>query len=179
MIKKHLAEPDKLVRNPYYRTGPKMRLYALARVEEVEDSADVAAGLAKARAKRPALSEAAKRVADEKREQLCNQIRALNLAIPRIEIDALTQNAIASYNALWSERGNYEKFATAGDCPDFLKRITRNYIRHNLSSSYDDVIDAMYGLVGKSEAYILLREIIDAEIDEVYPMLVEAETPPN
>ena len=36
LIKKFLGEPDKLGINPHYRTGPKVRLYNLKRVVEVE-----------------------------------------------------------------------------------------------------------------------------------------------
>lgn len=35
-IKKFLGEPDKLVNNPVYRTAPKMRMFLVSRVEEVE-----------------------------------------------------------------------------------------------------------------------------------------------
>lgn len=37
-IKKFLGEPDKLVRNPVYRNGPKMRMFFTDRVEEIEAS---------------------------------------------------------------------------------------------------------------------------------------------
>ena len=36
LIKKFLGEPDKLGMNPLIRTGPKMRLYNLQRVVDVE-----------------------------------------------------------------------------------------------------------------------------------------------
>jgi hypothetical protein len=36
LIKKFLGEPDKLGINPHYRTGPKVRLYSLKRVVDVE-----------------------------------------------------------------------------------------------------------------------------------------------
>lgn len=35
-IEKFLGAPDKLVRNPVYRSGPKMRMYLASRVAEVE-----------------------------------------------------------------------------------------------------------------------------------------------
>ena len=36
LIKKFPGEPDKLGINPHYRTGPKVRLYNLKRVVEIE-----------------------------------------------------------------------------------------------------------------------------------------------
>jgi hypothetical protein len=38
LIKKFLGEPDKLGINPHYRTGPRVRLYNLKRVVDVEKS---------------------------------------------------------------------------------------------------------------------------------------------
>ncbi|MET4144221.1 hypothetical protein [Arthrobacter sp. UYCo732] len=35
-IKRFLGEPDKLIRNPVYRNGPKMRMFSTDRVDEVE-----------------------------------------------------------------------------------------------------------------------------------------------
>jgi hypothetical protein len=35
-IKKFLGDPDKLVTNPVYRTAPKMRMFRISRVEQVE-----------------------------------------------------------------------------------------------------------------------------------------------
>src|SRR5262249_27246067 len=38
LIKKLLGDPDKLVPNPHYRSGPKMKLYEKTRIEEAEQS---------------------------------------------------------------------------------------------------------------------------------------------
>ncbi len=38
MIRKFLGKPDKLVTNPHYSLGPKMKLYRLERVIEAENS---------------------------------------------------------------------------------------------------------------------------------------------
>lgn len=61
-IDKFLGDPDKLVRNPVNRSGPKMRMYLASRVAEVESGEDWAAWTASARRpqeksvdKRPAL----------------------------------------------------------------------------------------------------------------------------
>ncbi|ACL41988.1 hypothetical protein Achl_4037 (plasmid) [Pseudarthrobacter chlorophenolicus A6] len=37
-IKKFLGDPDKLVTNPVYRNGPRMRMFLTERVEEIESS---------------------------------------------------------------------------------------------------------------------------------------------
>jgi hypothetical protein len=37
-IKKFLGDPDKLVTNPVYRTAPKMRMFLISRVEQVEST---------------------------------------------------------------------------------------------------------------------------------------------
>jgi|SRR5215469_6421509 len=38
LIAKYLGEPDKLVPNPHYRSGPRAKLYKLDRVIEVEEA---------------------------------------------------------------------------------------------------------------------------------------------
>jgi len=40
LIEKLLGKPDQLMTNPHYRSGPKMRLYARARVLKAEASPD-------------------------------------------------------------------------------------------------------------------------------------------
>ena len=51
LIEKLLGNPDQLERNPHHRSGPKMRLYARARVLQAEASPDFRAvqGLREAR----------------------------------------------------------------------------------------------------------------------------------
>lgn len=166
-----LGEPDKLVPNPHYRSGPKMRLYALDRVEEVEGSEPAKTLLARAQAQRERRSEAALKVNAKKREILLKAISSIPIDVPRFDFDEVKAAAIRDYNDLWSSRGNYEKHATIDSDKKFLNRVIGNYIRHALVD-YDAICSAMKGLVGRDEAYLLFRERIMAEIFTKYPELI-------
>lgn len=170
LIKKHLGEPDELRSNPHYKSGPQMRLFRLARVEEVEAMPDVATDLAKAKARRPARSEAALAAADARRSELLAAVESIEINVPRFNFDHVTRAAVNSYNCLWSARGKVHKHATMDDDPEFLKRITCNFIRHNLVN-YDAIVAALGGRVGKKEAYWTFRIRIMEGIYAVYPEL--------
>lgn len=70
LIARFLGQPNRLAPNPHYRSGPKMKLFTVERVEEAEQAPEVAAALAKASARRTVASKSAKAVADAKRQEL-------------------------------------------------------------------------------------------------------------
>jgi hypothetical protein len=57
--------------------------------------------------------------------------------------------------------------------PEFLQRITINYIRHQ-HSEYDEQLEHIFGKVGTAEAYLALNRKIADAIEEKYPVLREA-----
>jgi hypothetical protein len=75
----------------------------------------------------------------------------------------LRERAIAAYNA-----ANDWRWASAGDDPAFLKRITVNYIRHNLTR-YDRELEDLAGKVGVRKAVMVIRRRVYDAIARVYP----------
>lgn len=170
LIKKFLGEPDKLAVNPNYRTGPKMKLYALERIEEVEEIADVREALARAQESRGNRSLASKAVQDRKRQELLSAIEQLDITLPDIRLDELKSEAAKHYDRLWSARGQHEKSAYGEQSDLFIKRITCNFIRHQLID-YDAICECLRGRVGRHEAYVLLKGRVMGAIYAQYPEL--------
>jgi hypothetical protein len=80
--------------------------------------------------------------------------------------------AIESYNAYQSERANRE-FARADSAPEFLDRITVNFLRH-CGTDYDELLTRMFGMVGTDEARVRLRCRIIEHIVAAHPELAAA-----
>jgi hypothetical protein len=90
-------------------------------------------------------------------------------------VGKLLRKAIASYNDFQEARaytyGYYDwRPAHFNAETDFLERITCNYIRHQLTD-YEDQLDTMFGKVGTTAGYTLLKEKITKAIAQAYPNL--------
>ena len=97
---------------------------------------------------------------DTKTEKLLNGVKNLKVYV-RIVKD-VENLAINSY----MERNR--EFVIYDFNEDFVKRITVNYIRHELTS-YEDDLDFIFGKVGKTKAYKYINEIIYKSIKSAYP----------
>lgn len=167
LIRDLLGEPDKLKVNYHYLTGPKIQLYEQQRAEKLE-SDDAWKKAQENREKRKA---SAQKAVETKRRKLIELINAVEIEVEELSLEHATELAIQSYNHRQSEIGNYNSIRASLDSDAaFLCRITRNYIRHELTS-YDYYLDELVGQVGKEEAYDLLRDRVDKEINKVYPSL--------
>jgi hypothetical protein len=161
MIRDLLGEPDDWRDNPIYRNAAPVRLYAADRVTAAESSP--AWGERRERAARR--SAAGKAVADRKREEthaLAREIAGRLVSGLSIPPD-VQQRAIADYNALHDRGGDYDKYASCDDSPEFLARITVNYVRHMLTD-YDDAYGELARKVGHQEAHATLRDAVNAAI---------------
>ena len=87
-------------------------------------------------------------------------------------LDDVRAQAIVHYNARrWIRDLDVEpEPARLTSDPQFLERITVNYLRHAVSD-YDDVLADLTRRVGKDEAYICVRTKVLEEIARVYPKL--------
>lgn len=123
-------------------------------------------------------------VADRKRaetEELASSL-ARELAAGLLLPTEPQQAAIASYNdwhssectcpGVWHE-GFCDKRASAKDSPDFLRRITINYVRHELTG-YDNAYSQLARRAGRQEAHELLRAKVNAAIAAKLNSLEEA-----
>lgn len=92
-IARLLKEPDKLVPNPHYRSGPKMRLYARSRVLEAEALPEFVAFKASA----PKRAEKAATQQRQKRQLLINQLSCPSVA-PLAIYEAIVARRLTPFN---------------------------------------------------------------------------------
>ena len=171
MIREYLGEPDATRPNPRYWSAAPMKLYLTERAEAAEASPEWAERKTHGDRRR-ALGVA---VADRKRaetESLARQLAA-NLTASLVLPADPRQAAIEAYNEWhsdgctcpgWYELGFCDKRADAADSPEFLRRITVNYLRHYLTG-YDRVCNRLGGRVGHQVAHEILRAEVNAAIE--------------
>ena len=171
MIRDYLGEPDATRPNPRYRSAAPMKLYLAERAEAAEASPEWADRKALA-ARRRAVGVAA---ADRKRAEtaaLARQLAADLVASLVFPADP-RQAAIESFNKWhsgdctcpgWYKVGFCDKRADASDSPEFLHRITVNYVRHRLTG-YDRASNRLAGRVGHQDAHEILRAEVNAVIE--------------
>ena len=80
--------------------------------------------------------------------------------------------AIEHYNNRQIEMENYGNVATKNSDPEFLKRISVNFLRH-CCSSYEYELDKIYGKIGRAEAYIIIKNKILDTIANNYNYLAK------
>jgi hypothetical protein len=174
MVRDLLGEPDKRALNPYYRSGPPIRLYAVARVEEAERSEEFE--VARAAAERR--SAAGKAGAGKRREAVLAAVRAAEIEVPGMADRELAERAVRWRNELDELRAEYRSDhlaepATVGSAePGALVRWEVNYLRHALTR-YDDLLDGLYGATGRAGAEQLLRIRVYGAIAARYPRLAD------
>jgi hypothetical protein len=161
-----LGEPDRRVPNPHYRSGPPMKLYALSRVETAEASE----AFRQAQAGRSGRVASARRAVQTKRERMLAWAQALQVSVPVIAWDRLVERSIKHYNHFHFES---EKFASLGtSSPEFLERLTVNYLRHECSR-YDELLEQAFGQVGTGDARRIIRQKVYGVIAATYPHLAD------
>lgn len=174
MVRRLLGEPDLLRANPYFRSAPPTRLYAVERVETAEASDEFRASSAAA-ARRSAPAKAAAR---RRRRELLARIAAEPIDVPRLAPDRLAALAVEHRNRLdeaqaYEREGHVPDPATVESAdPSALARWKVNYLRHQLTR-YDELLDGMYGSTGRAAAEGLLRGRVYTAIAEAYPHLAQ------
>ena len=156
LIRKFLAEPDKVAPNPYYRTTGAMRLYALSRVEAIEATEAFAAECATAERRRKAFAKAV-------------ITRSINMdaAMEAAEIKIVAGKTCEQIRdlAIQTHGGNY--MSDPGPFY-FDNRVAVNCIRHNLTNYESLWQSCNRGRTGET-AYQILRKRVDERIRETYP----------
>jgi hypothetical protein len=151
-----------------------MKLYSIQKVKNLEDT-ELFAELRTKSEKRKA---SARKAVKTKRNKIIDYIKSLRIEIPKLPLNKLDEKSIEQYNNFESYKcsnyNNYEpKFISKNSIDtEFLKRIEVNFIRHQLSD-YEQRLESIFGKVGKSEAYVLLKNKILEAIAEQYPSLTE------
>lgn len=151
-----LLKPCETAVNPHYKSGPPVGLYcpvALLQIGIVAESP----------AKKAQRSAAALRAVETKRR---NALAELEQAIAELEPTWIaawppnTETAVAEAIRSYNWRNEY-KSASLHDSPDFLERITCNYLRHD-RSDYERLLSAFRGRVGVREIHDELQMSINA-----------------
>src|SRR3954447_13544320 len=94
MINMFLGDRDALKRNPHYAKAAPMRLYALARVEAAEQSADFVS----VRAVSARRVKSAQKAAETKRESLLRQVAEMQVGVQAQPIARVRRLAVDAYN---------------------------------------------------------------------------------
>ncbi len=178
LMRDFLGEPDKLVKNPHYRTGPPCKLYALGRVETAEQRADFQRRMERILARRPARRRAAKEHADRERQKLVDLVESTPIHVRRT--NKLLSRAIDHYN-------DFRRYHPSGDLrldflpatrhsdPAFLRRITCNYVRHELTEYDHFLYSKVRSKIGCEEAYQRFRERVDEAVLEYVDSRIPAD----
>lgn len=77
--------------------------------------------------------------------------------------------AISHWEQRQADRGDYHADGHGAD-EATIRRWMANYVRHRLTH-YDGIIAQLFGLVGRDQAYELLRSKTNEAILRVYPEL--------
>jgi len=158
-----LPTPDKTVPNPNYKKTTS-KLYDLSKVESIEKSNEFKLFQEK-NAKKVLGSQKA---VETKRVALIKYIKDLVIEVPQFDKETITQKACDHYNS------GYNRYVNQPATPDsdtgFLNRITLNFLRHTMTD-YEKQLNTIWGKVGNSEAYQLLKEKVNNAIKEKYNWL--------
>lgn len=165
LIKKYLPNPDETKTNPYYRSGPKMRLFKIDRVNEIEKKEDFIHDKVKTDKRKESTQDAVL----TKKCKLRSYIKDIEIYIPHIEKKSLIKESVDHYNDLHFDQG---KRAFINDDEVFLNRICVNYLRHE-ASVYETELEKIKGKTGKIAAYSILKERILEQIAKQYDWLEE------
>jgi hypothetical protein len=174
MVRELLGEPDLLRANPYVRSAPPSRLYAVERVEAAERSEAFRAAAAAA-ARRSAVADAAAR---RRRREVLARVAREPLDVPRLAPRRLAALAVEHRNRRDDEQA-HERVWHAPDPatvesadPGALARWKVDYLRHQLTR-YEELLDGLYGSTGCAAAEELLRRRVCAAISAAYPDLAQ------
>jgi hypothetical protein len=157
----YLSDSDKVVRNKRYVNAPPMHLYLKSRVEGLESCPEYLRYLSQHTTKRIG----AQKGVSTKKDRLIKEVQSWAILLKPERAHTITQSALLEYN-----RYHPDEPASHNNSIAFLNRITVNYLRHKLTN-YDEKLNALFGKVGKDEAYQLLNQMIYKKISEQYPEL--------
>jgi hypothetical protein len=167
-IKTFLAEPDEYRLNPKYASAALMRLYLLSRVEQAESTPEFKDWMERSAARRAGAKKAVRTKAALTDAMIDRAIDGIQ--VPVIPTRELVEKAIHSWQSIRLLRG-LDAIASLRSSPDFLERISLNYIRHELTRAYDRACSDLHGRVGGDFAYDGLRMGVDDAIHDAYPTL--------
>lgn len=174
-IKTFLPQHDKEVKNPKYKSAAPSKLYELEKVEAVENSE----GFKSFAVKNHKRILGAIQAVSTKYENIMDYVNNIVIEVLLVDKSVLVKKSIEHYNSIQSDwhynRGGYRKqcdpkTASINSDDSFLRRITINYLRHQLTN-YENELSRIYGKVGNDDAYTILKERINQAILDKYEWL--------
>jgi len=153
---------DKEKPNPHYKKASPMKLYLVERVENIEKSIEYQTFVSSNQGR----ITGAKKASITKYEKLMNIISKWEIVVPIFSEEEVTAKAIQAYRDFHI----FDEVQTETFGHEFLQRISVNYIRHEMST-YDEKLIQLFGKVGKQDGYDLLNEKIYESIAVAYPNL--------
>lgn len=167
LITRFLGNPDQLKPNPHYRKAVPMKLYHAERVKTVTDKPEWQEALNKTKAKK----ESSAKAVETKTAALLEHVRSIRIKVLVRPMGEITQLACRHYNDRALGRDDWDgTTASAKDSPEFLARITVNYLRHT-QSCYETELDRAFGKTGVRMAYRILKSRVLGAIAAAYPNL--------
>lgn len=167
LIKRFMPEPSDI---EYFRNGCRY-FYGINRVREIEATEEFIQLQQKALRRREAGIASAEKRKAEYLDYLKNR---MPVRVKTIPLDEVIDDAICSYNVhkAWKSQyvDDFYQPASRRSGRGFLERITVNYIRHHLTS-YDNLLAAQYGKLGKKEALEIIQIRVFQAIADAYPDL--------
>ena len=168
-ISRFVPDCDQIAPNPRFEKGEPIKLYLLVSIEHIEQSNEFKE-FAQTSDKWEAV---AAKAAETKKHKLLAYIEGWEIVVTSEPLDKVRCDAIDAYNGHqdWICEPEFReiRFATKDSDPNFLDRITVNYLRHQLSDYGNRLVQL--GPTGKDEAYKALRDKIFLAIAERYPEL--------
>lgn len=166
LIEQFLGEPDDIVINMYYKSGPPVCLYDVDRVHAVESTKEFQE-VQKSRKKR---RDGARKAVATKEERMRQLLDGIELEVPEMPWEVLTRRAVDHFNDRALERDADFHFASADSDEAFLDRIRVNYLRHELTA-YEQHLQSTAGKVGAADAYLEIKRKVLNAISDIYPEL--------
>lgn len=190
LINKYLITPDKEKINQHYRSGPKIKLYLITRIEEVEAMEEFKEEYITVQKRKQSGKKASKTHKNKLEQYLLEWLDNIetNVKIPSMSAKQLLKQAILHYNDIHYERimtGEKDRISfdindvlinnfIDIECEDgdilFLRRISTNYLRHAFND-YETLLEETNIKYWKQEAYLKMKNCILERIVEKYPYL--------
>jgi hypothetical protein len=162
LVEHFLPECQATMTNPHYKTGPRIKLYVMARVQAIEASAAFQAAAERAKPRR----EASRKAAVTRISRLTDMIERIAIAVPRFEWQTLIDKARKQYHV----QATRPAPPAAPEAEGRPERLAVNYLCHVIMLNHRYVADRR-GRIGVRLARTeFRRKVLDA-IAATYPAL--------
>jgi hypothetical protein len=149
--------------NPHYKTGPRIKLYAVARVEAIEASEEFRSTGERPKPRR----EASARAIIARKARMRERLERITIAVPRLDWQALIDKACKQYQ----HQGAHAPSPAARETrSELLDRMAVNYLRHVITLHHRYVADRR-GRIGVRLARTDFMRMVLGAIGETYPAL--------